>query len=212
MRINPILYGFIVLAVFFGIILGFQSAGIWTTSGKVNADGSQIQPLYDDVDTIKGWMTLDQITSTYNVTLEELLQKFGLPSDLPASTAIKDLESDTFDTTLLKEWLLTKNESPSGSSTMSETPAALPDETPNPIILVETTPQTTVHAPEDMTVTGSTTFQQLLDWGVPIEVIQNIIGETLPAPGMIIKDYAIGKGLQFSSVKTLLQTEVDKVK
>jgi len=61
MRINPIIYGVIVLALFFGVILGFQSVGIWSTSGKVSASGEEIQPFAADVNTIKGWMILEQI-------------------------------------------------------------------------------------------------------------------------------------------------------
>ncbi len=45
MRINPIIYGVLVLVVFFGIILGFQAAGIWSISGKVTASGEQAPAL-----------------------------------------------------------------------------------------------------------------------------------------------------------------------
>jgi hypothetical protein len=105
MRINPILYGVLVLTVFFGIILGFQAAGIWSISGKVTADGEAVQPFVADVNSIKGWMTLEKIATTFNVPLADLLKQFSLPADTPPTTAIKDLESDTFDTTALRDWL-----------------------------------------------------------------------------------------------------------
>lgn len=105
MRINPILYGVLVLTVFFGIILGFQAAGKWSISGKVTADGEAVQPFVADVNSIKGWMTLEQIATTFNVPLADLLKQFSLPADTPPTTAIKDLESDTFDTTSLRDWL-----------------------------------------------------------------------------------------------------------
>ena len=57
MRINPLIFGGMVLAVFMGVIFGFQQAGLWSTSGKINASGGTIQPSALDVDTIKGWMT-----------------------------------------------------------------------------------------------------------------------------------------------------------
>jgi len=60
-------------------------------------------------------------------------------------------------------------------------------------------------------VTGSTTFQNLLDWGVKQETIESVIGSKMPDPGMLIKDYVTGKGLEFSSIKTALQAEVDKI-
>jgi hypothetical protein len=63
MRINPIVYGILVLTVFFGVILGFQAAGIWSISGKVDASGQAIQPSAADVNTIKGWMTCSSSSS-----------------------------------------------------------------------------------------------------------------------------------------------------
>ena len=105
MRINPIIYGVFVLIIFFGVILGFQAAGIWSTSGKVTASGEQAQPSAADVNTIKGWMTLKQISTTFNVPLVDILKAFDLPSDTPPTTALKDLESDKFDVTALRDWL-----------------------------------------------------------------------------------------------------------
>ncbi len=102
MRINPIVYGFVVLVVFLVTILGFQAAGIWSVSGKVTSDGGAVQPSATDVNTIKGWMTLEQITTTYKVPLDDLLAQFDLPADTPATTAIKDLESDLFSVTNLR--------------------------------------------------------------------------------------------------------------
>ncbi len=105
MRIHPIVYGFLVLSVFFGTILGFQATGIWSVSGKVTANGEAVQPSAADVNSIKGWMTLDQVTATFNVSLVDLLQQFDLPNDTPPSTALKDLESESFDIPALRSWL-----------------------------------------------------------------------------------------------------------
>jgi len=68
----------------------------------------------------------------------------------------------------------------------------------------------TVHVQPVGTVTGKTTFQQLLDMGVPKEKIEGIIGEAIPSPDTIIKDFITQKGLTFSSIKSALQAEVDK--
>ena len=105
MKINPFVYGVVVLAVFLGVILGFQGAGIWSTSGKVGASGEQIQPSAADVNTIKGWMTLDVVSTTFNVPVAEIIFAFNLPADTPGSAALKDLESDTFDIPALRTWL-----------------------------------------------------------------------------------------------------------
>jgi hypothetical protein len=105
MKINSFVYGAIVLVVFLGIILGFQGAGIWSTSGKVDTSGKAIQPSAADVNTIKGWMTLEQVSTTFGVPVAEILTAFNMPADTPASTPLKDMESDTFDITALRTWL-----------------------------------------------------------------------------------------------------------
>ena len=105
MRINPFVYGVVVVALFMGVIYGFQGAGVWSTSGKVTGSGERIAPSASDVNSIKGWMTLEQVSTTFGVPVEEILSAFSLPPDTPASTALKDLESDTFNVTALREWL-----------------------------------------------------------------------------------------------------------
>jgi hypothetical protein len=105
MKINPFVYGVIVLLVFLGIIIGFQQAGVWSTSGKVDGSGQKVQPASGDVNSIKGWMTLDQVSTTFNIPVADILLAFDLPADTPEDTALKDLESDTFDIPTLRIWL-----------------------------------------------------------------------------------------------------------
>jgi hypothetical protein len=62
------------------------------------------------------------------------------------------------------------------------------------------------------TVKGKTTFGELLQWGVPQETIEKLIGASLPDPAMILKDYASANGLNFETLKPALQAEVDKLK
>ena len=95
----------IVVIVFLGIIVGFQQAGMWSTSGKVSASGERVQPSAADVDTIKGWMTLEQVSNTFNIPVTDILSAFDLPADTPPSTALKDLENDSFDIPALRTWL-----------------------------------------------------------------------------------------------------------
>jgi len=58
----------------------------------------------------------------------------------------------------------------------------------------------------------ATLFQDLLDWGVPAEAIQQAIGEDLPPLSTVIRNFATQRGLQFSTLKTTLQAEVDKTR
>lgn len=74
----------------------------------------------------------------------------------------------------------------------------------------------TKSAPEsestEQLVKGKTTFQEVLDWGVPQETIKQIMGIPMPNSLMKIKDYCLEKGLDFEAIKLALQAEVDKLK
>jgi hypothetical protein len=65
---------------------------------------------------------------------------------------------------------------------------------------------------EDYVIKGKTIFGDLIRWGVPQETIEQIIGAPMPDPAMKVKDFASANGLDFETIKTQLQTEVDKVK
>lgn len=212
MKINPFIYGVFVLVLFFGTILGFRAAGIWSISGKVTASGEQVLPSATDVETIKGWMTLDQITTVYAVSLTELLSQFNLPTDTPASTPIKDLESDTFEVTAMRDWLHSREQPTDNPPTDPAVPLPTQAPTSTPEVVTALTPEATEHTAPVKTITGKTTFQELLDWGVPKDTIIIIIGSDLPPLSTVIKDYVTGQGMEFSGVKTRLQAEVDKTK
>jgi hypothetical protein len=216
MRLSPILYGVFVLVIFLGVVNGFKAAGIWSISGKITSSGEAVQPLAEDVNSIKGWMTLEQITTAYNVPLVEILSYFNLPADTPASTAIKDLESEEFSVTDLRDWLQSgPGPTPEATPTIPPAPPTVTLATPTVIIIdepIEATPSPTEHVAADKTITGKTTFQEIIDWGVPEEVIRQIIGSDLPVHSMVVKDYITQQGIQFSTIKTALQVEVDKTK
>ena len=86
MKINPYVFGVLVLAVFMGVILGAQQLGWWSTSGKVDGAGQSVQPSAGDANSIKGWMTLEQVSTTFGVPVPEILSAFNLPDGTPAST------------------------------------------------------------------------------------------------------------------------------
>lgn len=112
MKINPFVYGILVVGVFLGVVYGFQAAGIWSISGKIDGGGKAIQPVSEDVNTIKGWMTLEQVSTTFGIPVSEILSTFDLPADTPASTPLKNMESDTFDMLMLREWLQEQSQQP----------------------------------------------------------------------------------------------------
>jgi len=105
MKIKPFVYGIVVLALFFGVLGGAKAAGIWSVSGKMTGSGQKVQPTGANVDEIKGWMTLNDVSAAYKVPVAEIVAAFGLPADTPGSTQLKSLESPTFSVPNLREWL-----------------------------------------------------------------------------------------------------------
>ena len=80
MKLNVYVYAALVLALFFGAIGGAKAAGLWSVSGKVTAAGEKVLPAGTNVDEIKGWMTLGDVSKAYGVPVEEMLAAFDLPA------------------------------------------------------------------------------------------------------------------------------------
>lgn len=105
MKVNPFIYGAVVLVLFFGVIGVAKATGNWSVSGKLSATGEKVAPTGANPDEIKGWMTLADISKAYNVPVSDILAQFNLPADTPETKQVKELESDTFSTTNLRTWL-----------------------------------------------------------------------------------------------------------
>jgi hypothetical protein len=82
---------------------------------------------------------------------------------------------------------------------------------PEPAPMIATEEHTETDSTEDRTLKGKTTIQEVLDWGVSKESIEQIIGSTLPNPLTTVKDYCTEKGLNFEEIKPALQAEIDKI-
>lgn len=66
------------------------------------------------------------------------------------------------------------------------------------------------HTPTAGQVTGQTSFQNLLDWGVKTADIESALGKTLPSNlQTLVKDWAASNGIVFSELKPKLQALVD---
>jgi hypothetical protein len=109
MKVNPFVFGVLILVLFFGIIGGAKAMGVWSVSGKLTSAAEQVLPTGKSVDEIKGWMTLGDVSTAYNVPLAEILAAFELPADTPATTQLKSLETDTFSVTQLRTWLAARS-------------------------------------------------------------------------------------------------------
>lgn len=65
------------------------------------------------------------------------------------------------------------------------------------------------HYIDEKLVRGKTSFKEVLDWGVNKETIEKIIDGEIPNTNMLIRDYCTDNGLEFSAIKSALQSEVD---
>jgi hypothetical protein len=111
-RIPPVAFGILILVVFAGTIGVAATAGYWQTSGRTTAGGERVVPQGVNVSEIKGWMAIGDVADAWDIPLADLLAQFALPADTPASTAIKELESETFTVTGLRAWLAERSPSP----------------------------------------------------------------------------------------------------
>jgi hypothetical protein len=107
-RIPPAAYGLFVVAVFAGVIGIGMVSGTFQTSGRTTAGGARVAPQGETSTEIKGWMAIGDVADAWAVPLPELLTAFALPADTAPSTALKDLESDLFSVTALRDWLATR--------------------------------------------------------------------------------------------------------
>lgn len=93
-----------------------------------------------------------------------------------------------------------------------------PEATPGPALATptpkpaESQPDTTEHAAPERTITGKTTFQDMLDWGVTQAAIEQVLGSSMPAPDTVIREYYSSEGMEFGSAKSTLQALVDQAK
>ena len=104
-RIPPVVYGILVTVVFAGVIGIGLTTGSFQTSGRTTGGGEPVTLDGGSVTEIKGWMALGDVASAWKVPLPEIVAAFALPADTASSTALKDLESDLFSVTALRDWL-----------------------------------------------------------------------------------------------------------
>ena len=112
MRVKPIAFGILIVTLFAGTVGVAMAAGAWQTtrrsasgSGTGTGPGTEVPATITDVTEIKGWMPIGDVASATGVPLAEILAAFDLPADTPATTPVKDLESDLFSVANLRSWL-----------------------------------------------------------------------------------------------------------
>jgi ferredoxin len=84
--ITPFAYGAMLVVGLFGLIGVSQLAGMWQTKPAAvsftNANGKL------DPESIRGWMTLDEISKGYSIPLDTLYTNTGLPRQVSPTTRL----------------------------------------------------------------------------------------------------------------------------
>ncbi len=70
-------------------------------------------------------------------------------------------------------------------------------------------PQESTSNSGERTITGKTTFKNLIDWGLSPDMISMTLKADMPDQNIVIKDYALEKGIEFLQLKTELQAAIN---
>ncbi|KJS83837.1 MAG: hypothetical protein JM58_11960 [Peptococcaceae bacterium BICA1-8] len=245
MKIKSWAMGIIILVLFFGGIGATSALNLWsTTSTKVPVKftSGQNAGSYNPAD-IRGSYTFGEVSSLFNVPLEELGIAFSL-NDVEDVALFKNKDLEARYESLKEQGYEVGN----GSVKMfvalySGAPYTLEDDTyllaPAVDILkaqgtltedqlkfleehtVEFIEENTksaitknIEAPvepakeDEKVVKGNTTFQEVLDWGVSKEEIEQALGGKMPNPLTNIRDFCLKEGIEFSSIKNTLQAKI----
>lgn len=138
MPVNRYWMPVIVIAALFGTVFAAQALGLWSTSGRTSIDMETMTPV-----DIKGWMTIQQVADGLHISTDEVYASGSIPADIPADTALKDLEGlvEGFETSILREVLdVPANPPVTGETDVTPEVEAAPTAMPVPITQPEVTP------------------------------------------------------------------------
>lgn len=229
-QIRPMIMAVFVPAVIFGGISATIAADVWnTTSSKMPKviESGESAGEYSPAD-IRGSYTFSEVSDLYGIELKVLYEAFGIPEGTDGAVMkVKDLEAMYADygakigTESLQVFVaLYRNLTiPLGDAMLPKRAAELllqakPNLTAEQRAYIEThtaasgQPGAVAPVPEkeEAAVTGSTTFQQLLDSGLTRDQIEGIIGVPMPSSNQTVKDFCTEAGLVFSDVKAQLNS------
>jgi hypothetical protein len=108
------LYPVLVLGLFLGIIQVSTLTTYWNTSARTIGGPAVVETTNDGttvtlVDTadIRGTWTIADTATTFQVPAAEIKEHFGIPADVPDSTAVNALSkwNPAYEVTVLRAWL-----------------------------------------------------------------------------------------------------------
>jgi hypothetical protein len=118
-RVNVYWYPIIAIVLFMGIIQLSRLTPYWNTSSRtLGADTSVIEihtdsgvtTVYDTAD-IRGSWVLKDVVDKFQIPLADITTTYGLPAEVPDSTALKDLKqyNPEFDVETFRDWVKEKS-------------------------------------------------------------------------------------------------------
>jgi NapH/MauN family ferredoxin-type protein len=116
------------LGLFFGIIAVSIATGIWQSAPSTDLLDNNGQV---NVDNIKGWMTLGEVSESVGIPLLVLCRDFNFPMNIDPTIPLKDIAARynmTFETEILREYVITFNYSTLQSERTIECPGGINDD------------------------------------------------------------------------------------
>lgn len=151
MKVNKWLLPALALGLLLGTVGIAQATGLWQVSGREMVSVEQMTTGAD----VRGWMTLQQVADGTGIPVETLYARLALPTEIPASTALKDIEPlvEGFEVTVVREVVDAELGATSDAGDAAQVepeanpsalePTAMPA-APEPTVAVEATPVATV--------------------------------------------------------------------
>ena len=87
-KLKPLVVISLVIVIFFGGILISKSAGLYTLLPQKITEGTKL-----NVDDIKGYMTLKDLSKGTGIEIKKLYEKLDIPDSVPEDTKLKDVKN-----------------------------------------------------------------------------------------------------------------------
>jgi len=168
--------------------------GVSSESDPAAFQLKELESIYEDLDFEIGTASVRLFVALYTGLPYDLTEDAYLPR--PAVNVLKSLGTLTDEQAVyLDAHAVTIGSPPETSPEISGTPSEEHDDVDS----------------GERVLKGKTTFQELLDWGVPQDAIEAIISGPMPNPLTVVKTHCDANGLYFGDIKTAIQAEIDKV-
>ncbi len=238
MKNNHVFISIAIVVIIFGTIITTSALGIWkTTSSKIPAkyQNGEAKGEYNPAD-IRGSYTFGEISNIFNISLDDLGNAFAVENKNSFSTfqcksleeiySIKknsgkeigtnsvrifvalykglpiELDNTTFFPETAEEVLLKAGKLTDEQKAFVNTHLVKPEKSSK-----------IASNKEDETssfIKGKTTFKEVLAAGVKKERIEEVLNIEIKDTSIVIKDFCSDNGLEFSTVKSEIQTLINE--